>query len=157
MANVSSLPSADVGYPFLQCPWAWILLLLTRLGSWVHAATFKLIWQQMLCVCSFCICYLEEIFGESVIWSAFSNVCAIILNKNERAKLVLKDFSVNCLPVYFILRNVADRCKFVFRLVKIAVWTSYLRAVALWRNCLGSMKTYQLECIMKIYSEKLHS
>lgn len=51
-----------------------------------------------------------------MISSAFSNVCAIILNKNGGAKSVLKYISVSCLHVcLFILRNVADICKFVFR------------------------------------------
>lgn len=114
MASVSSLPSADGGYPFPQCPWAWICLLLTRL---------------VLGTCSyFQVNFTAEVvslhfllmFSRRNIWTVsglfcFSNVCAIILNKNGGAKAVLKYISVNCLHVCFILRNVADLYEFVFR------------------------------------------
>lgn len=51
-----------------------------------------------------------------MICSAFPNVCVITLNRNRRAKSILKNITVDSLHVYFfILRDVTGLCKFVFR------------------------------------------
>lgn len=107
--------SKETAWENRQCPCVWKCFLLTG-QSWVHAATAKLILLQKFCVYIFCICFLGGVFGQSVICSAFPNVCAIILNRNWRAKSTLNYVTVDSFHAcLFIPRNVMCLCKFVFR------------------------------------------